>query len=190
MTCVPQPSGRRCSSCSASLVSTRAASVAILRGDAPPRPETTSGPAAPSVVNSFQQPPSVHRQFIPRWFGELTVRRRHGDVRGEREMRMTPKHWLHLLLGRRGCAAGMSRLGKEVRGLLFPLPARSDVEGMTEVQLRSSQLQLRPLAVFPEVHYSAFKGNQWGDKLLWTAAPSFFHLLCCCMHACCFTRCL
>lgn len=75
-------------------------------------------------------------------------------------MRMTPKHRLHLLLGRRGGAAGMSRAGKEVRGLLFPVPAHSDAEGMTEVLLRSSQLQLRPLVVFPEGHYSAFKANQ------------------------------
>lgn len=49
--------------------------------------------------------------------------------------------------------------------------------------MRSSQLQLRPCAVFPEVHYSALRGNQWGDKLLWTATP----FICCvvvCMPGC------
>lgn len=132
--------------------------------------------------------PSVHRQSIPPWLEELTVkpqaRRR---VRGGKRWEW-PQSTGSICYSA-GCAARMSRLGKEVRGLLFPLPARSDIEGMTEVLLRSSQLQLRPLAVFPEVHYGAFKGNQWGDKLLWTAAttppnPLFYFLLCCCMHAC------
>lgn len=87
MTCVPQPSGRRCSSCSASLVSTRAASVAILRGDAPPRPETTSGPAAPSVVNSFQQPPPPCTQTIhsPLVRGINCETQARGRARGERD---------------------------------------------------------------------------------------------------------
>lgn len=96
VTCVPRPSHHHCSNSSTWLFPPGRLVLQFSKETCIPHPENHFW----SRCRSLPTVPSVHRQFIPPRLEELTVKRRHGDAWGEREMRMTQKHRLHLLLGR------------------------------------------------------------------------------------------
>lgn len=137
----------------------------------------------PSIVNSFQWPFCTQTIHFP-LVREFSVKRRAwGCV--EREKRMTPKHWLYLLCVHWGCRVGMGGFSEEVRGLLFSLIVHSDIEGMTKDQWDRVNFNYSSLQFSQRCTIVPLRGNQWGDKLLWTATP----FICCvglCMPECYF----
>lgn len=134
---------------------------------------------APCLVNYEQQPCCTHTIHSPLVRGINCEGQALGCV--EREMRMTPNYWLYLLCGHWACGARMGGFSEEGRGLSFSVIGGLRHWRNDQRVVRSSQLQLRPLAVFPEVHYSAFKGESMRWQIDVDSNP--FYLLCCCMHA-------
>ncbi len=98
-------------------------------------------------------------------------------------MRMTPNYWLYLLGGHWACGAGMGGFSEEGRGLSFLLIGGSDIEGMTKEWWDPVNFNYGPLQFSQRCTIVPLRGNQWGDKLLWTATP----FICCvvvCMPGC------
>lgn len=132
-TCVPQQSECRYSTCSASFLSSGPL-VFEWKQDSPPTAFLKPLPGrAPKHCKFLTTALLYTDDSFSHWFGELTVKCRHGDVcRGGGRWEWPPSIGSICYLAAEVVEWGMSRFGKEVRGLLFPLIARCDIEEMTK----------------------------------------------------------
>lgn len=84
---------------------------------------------------------------------------------------MTPRYWPCSWRGHWARQAGKGGFSEECRGLSFSLIGGSDVEGMTKERGDPVNFNYGPSQFSQGCSIVLLKGNQWGDKLLWTAAP-------------------
>lgn len=138
---------------------------------------------APRVVNSYQRPCCTHTIHSPLVRGISCEVQAWWRVEREKEMRMTPNYWLHLLCGHWAGGAGLGGFSEEGRGLSFSLIRGSDIEGMSKEWWDPFSFNYGPLHFSQRCTIAPLRGNQWGDKLMWTAT----RFICCvvvCMPGC------